>query len=75
MRKYDATKDRWLDGTLDGTLDGEPVFRPRYLRREKRLVVRPPKIREGRSPRLSLIEWMIIGPMVVALGFLAGINL
>lgn len=67
MRKYDATKDRWLDE--------EPVFRPRYLRREKRLVVRPPEIRERSSPRLSLIEWMTIGPMVVALGFLAGINL
>lgn len=75
MRKYDATNARWLDGTLDGTLDGKPVSRPRYLRREMRPVVRPHQIKEGRSPRLSLIEWMIIGPMVVVLGFLAGINL
>ena len=70
MRKCDTTKNRWLDNDLDA----DPVFRPRYLRRKMRPVVRPHRIRERRSPRLSLVEWLIIGPMVVALGFLAGIE-
>ena len=33
-----------------------------------------PKTREGSpKPKLSLVEWFIVGPIVVALGFMAGI--
>lgn len=33
-----------------------------------------PKTRESvPKPKLSLVEWFIIGPMVVGLGFMAGV--
>lgn len=67
MRKYDATNEIWLDN--------EPVFEPEYSRRNTRPIVPHPQVRERMFPRLSLIQWLIIGPMVIALGFLAGINI
>lgn len=64
MPEYDYTAEKWIDS---------PV-RVRASSRVHPLNSQRPATRENVSkPKFSLVEWFIIGPMVVGLGFMAGV--
>jgi hypothetical protein len=66
--KYDATNEKWLDiHNSDIKSDSMAAVVQRYAK--------PAQASEVDSPRFSLAEWFIIGPMMVGLGFLMGIML
>jgi hypothetical protein len=63
--EYDATQDQWLHGD-PGVLSGSVAAADqRYAKSAQ--------IRESCAPRLSLIDWLICGPIMVGLGFLMGV--
>jgi hypothetical protein len=63
--QYDATQEQWLHGD-PGVLSGSVAAADqRYAKSTQ--------VRESGPPRLSLIDWLIIGPMVFALGFMMGV--
>jgi hypothetical protein len=63
--QYDATQEQWLHGD-PGVLSGSVAAADqRYAKSTQ--------ASEGISPRLSLAEWLIVGPMMVGLGFLMGV--
>lgn len=65
--EYDATREQWLHGD-PGVLSGSVVAADlRYTKSTR--------ASEVASPRFSLAEWLIIGPMMVGLGFLMGVML
>ena len=64
MPEYDCTDDKWIDGkSSDVTTSAlHPLNTLTSL-----------AARDNRSPRLSLVEWFVIGPMVIGLGFMVGV--
>ena len=64
MAQYDYMAQEWIDDTRRSVRASEvhPPNAETTTTREG-----PPK------PKLSLVEWFIVGPIVVALGFMAGI--
>jgi len=63
--QYDATQEQWLHGD-PGVLSGSVAAADqRYTKSTQ--------ASEGIPPRLSLAEWLIVGPMMVGLGFLMGV--
>lgn len=60
---YDSTDEKWIDGNR------------RFMRASPShpLNTTPTPTTKESHPRLSLVEWFIIGPMVVGIGFMAGI--
>jgi hypothetical protein len=64
--QYDATQDQWLHGD-PGVLPGSVAAA------DQRFVNATPKTSDGGSPRLSLVEWLMIGPMAFGLGFMMGV--
>jgi hypothetical protein len=63
--EYDATQEKWLHGD-PGVLSGSVAAAgQRYAKSTQ--------VRENCVPQLSLIDWLICGPMMVGLGFLIGV--
>jgi len=63
--EYDATDEQWLMGD-PGVMSGSVAAA------DQRYAKSTP-VREGRSPRLSLMEWLLISPLVFGLGFIMGV--
>lgn len=64
MPEYDYTAEKWID---------LPV-RVRASSRVHPLSSQRPTTRErDPKPKLSLVEWFIVGPLVIGLGFMAGV--
>lgn len=63
--EYDATQEQWLHG--------DPGVLPGSVATAEQWHVKSTQVRESGPPRLSLIEWLIIGPIMVGLGFLMGV--
>lgn len=64
MPEYDYTAEKWIDSQVRVKASSRvhPLNAPLLNTREK-----SPK------PTFSLVEWFIIGPLVIGLGFMAGI--
>jgi len=62
-RIYDCTDEKWIDAPR------------RFVRASPShpLNTTPTPTAKESRPRFSLVEWFIIGPIVVGLGFMAGI--
>lgn len=64
MPQYDYTAEKWIDSPVQ----------VRASSRVHPLNAQLPSPRESApKPKLSLVEWFIIGPLVVGLGFMAGV--
>lgn len=64
MPEYDYTAEKWIDSPVRvrASSRAHPLNSQRPTTRE-----RDPK------PKLSLVEWFIVGPLVIGLGFMAGV--
>ena len=60
---YDCTEEKWIDAPR------------RFVRASPSHLLNYTHTTTAKEnhPRFSLVEWFIIGPMVVGLGFMAGI--
>lgn len=66
---YDATNDRWVRNP--GT---KPVSVAAAVQRYNALQTTITPAKENVPPvQFSLVEWFIIGPMVIGLGFMIGV--
>ena len=66
---YDATREKWLNNP--GT---KPVSVAAAVQRYNALQTTTYSAKEKVPPvHFSLVEWFIIGPMVIGLGFMIGV--
>lgn len=65
---YDATSDRWINNS-----GNKPVSVAAAVQRQNALKTTHPARGKRVPTSFSLVEWFIIGPMVVGLGFMIGV--
>jgi hypothetical protein len=71
-RAYDYMSEQWID-ISDSGRKPDSVATAEQWRSYTRSQTTQHSAKENQTPRFSLVEWFIIGPMVVGLGFMAGV--